>query len=276
MGIFELTSPSASPRVVATIRATSPSSQSVSYTNMKQVNSVNLPSKSSPAMDAKSYATAVSKGQVVGDKSVMPCFNQVATGTCAFGRHCLFLHDKRAFIQDVPLRRMTEQQLNAILHYYRPLTHSSTHKRRGGGDDFDYQQQQDMSVNTDGDSVSSNNSAEQCYECGPWKKSSKAYAFKRDVFYYPCVPMSHAAPVSNREHDQSSRNTGYYNPRIAPDNVEEVSMWQHVLSLDPTNHVLFKRDLHDVNRKSGIITGKSRLSVFQQLSQGKSTQTRRG
>jgi hypothetical protein len=52
-------------------------------------------------------------------KQVLPCFNLICSGTCAYGPKCTFLHDPRAQLPK-HLRKVAEYRLQSHLHTYRP------------------------------------------------------------------------------------------------------------------------------------------------------------
>lgn len=52
-------------------------------------------------------------------KQVLPCFNLICTGTCAYGPKCTFLHDPRAQLPK-HIRKQAEFILQSHLHTYRP------------------------------------------------------------------------------------------------------------------------------------------------------------
>lgn len=194
---------------------------------------------------------------------VLPCFSLISTGTCSYGRKCLFLHDKRAFIQDYSIRKYLEHHVNRLLHTYRPLTGARASCVRASSPNGVKESWEEWSASSDDDQSVASVLPED------WVKLPNISAQKDETFYFPTMPLADALPFNGGRQAVES-NTGFYNPRLEDGHMEEVSMWRHFLSCDPVNRVLAVHLFHDATQTMSLVTQKPRLTVFCQLSQGKS------
>lgn len=161
------------------------------------------------------------------ERLLLPCFNLVCSGTCAYGPKCMFLHDPRLLIPK-HLRRRTEFLLQSHLHTYRP--------NRGGA----------CSGNgSDTDSTGS---------------GSSVTHRKDDVFQFPYFNMSshtsnmacYDIPVADEECTRDEQ--------FAVENCQlEFSMWYQLIA------ALNDRSADTYLRKTPLYYQKSRLPVFQKL-----------
>lgn len=167
-------------------------------------------------------------------KNVLPCFNVVCTGTCAYGPKCTFLHDPRAQLPK-NARKQAEFLLQSHLHTYRP--HTSKHcVTKIAIEDEVRLHASECKEDKDSDST------DQQLRTNVTMKS-----FKRDdIFDFPTMPMQFREP-----------NSKYYDPtqEQLPIHQREMSMWYHMLA--------------NVNEKcSQSLTktlSKSRLPIFEKL-----------
>jgi len=191
-------------------------------------------------------------------KQVLPCFNLVCTGTCAYGPKCTFLHDPRAQLPK-PLRKQAEFLLQSHLHTFRP-------NKKGEEDHVAHEVENNNPVHNmsnqelvdfllarpnsptcvsnlahcDSSSVDSN-------EHKPLQ--AKSAAFKRDdIFDYPTMAMQYNEPNA-KCYDPVDDSAFLFHAR-------EMSMWYNMLDI--------------VNDKQGFYSHdkpmmSSRLPVFVDL-----------
>jgi hypothetical protein len=198
----------------------------------------------------------------------LPCFTMVATGTCAFGAHCCFMHDERCLLRPKHLRKQIEHEMINHLLQYR------SSKKKNGFDIpmADHSSDEETFVqpyhikHADEDSL---NSDEYCPE---FRSAASSISFSRDSFFWPQMQYTPAQiSAMSKVPYGKSKNTYSYDP-LPMDNfgkyLEEMSSWYHYLSALETSipNTVFR----DNNFRWNGITNRPRLNCFQKLAVGQS------
>lgn len=196
-------------------------------------------------------------------KQVLPCFNMICTGTCAYGMKCTFLHDPRAQIPK-HCRKQVEFTLQSHLHTYRPYANSKKQYNKGQTQDLDSScSSTDSECNSvgSGSGSGSNNGSKGLYY-------SKSQGFKRDdIFDFPFVELA-ALDANSKCYDPVSTTTGS-ETATNEQHWRELCMWYHLLAAVNTEKVGLER-IPMLSQACQNKKKTSRLSVFEQLSQSNS------
>jgi hypothetical protein len=220
----------------------------------------------------------------------------VATGTCAFGAHCSFMHDERCLLRPKHLRKQIEHEMINHLLQYRSSKkragldanivgtnnggngnsssigngNSSSHGHHSPSYSSDeetfvqpYQPEDDLHTIGSG-------SEEYCPE---FRSAASSISFSRDSFFWPQMQYTpnQIASMSKVPYGKS-KNTYSYDPLPMNDfgkYLEEMSSWYHYLStLEITvgTNVIFRDPSYNWN----AITHRPRLSCFKDLAFGHS------
>lgn len=157
---------------------------------------------------------------------VLPCFNLVATGTCAYGAKCSFLHDPRLMLSKEN-RKWTEFMLQHHLHIHRPNTKNSASA-------YD-----DLSCSCDHE-----------YTCLAGKTINNNVGFARDsIFRFPFFEM-YNGKSNNLLYD-------FDDDEVLEQHRREMCIWYHLIR--ELNH---KKHLYT----SKLCLQTPRLPLFRQLS----------
>lgn len=218
----------------------------------------------------------------------LPCFTMVATGTCAFGSHCCFMHDERCLLRPKHLRKQIEHEMiNHLLQYrsckkntqqqpghhkYDSADHSSDeetfvqpyYKIQQQQQQHHQQSQNVMMMLRDDDSISSDE------YCPEFRSAASSISFSRDAFYWPQMQYSPAQITAmSRVPYGKSKNTYSYDPLPLNDlgkYAEELSTWYYFLSSfeTPSNSTVYNDRAYNWN----TVTHNRRLPCFKQLAHG--------
>jgi hypothetical protein len=200
-------------------------------------------------------------------KQVLPCFNMICTGTCAYGLRCTFLHDPRSQIPK-NVRRATEFLLQSHLHTFRPygrsaLTGAATTTPQTVIPSVASVSTDHEASDTDNSSVGSgggNNSRHVPYY-------SKSKGFKRDdIFDFPCMEIPRNEPNS-KCYDPASNEFAPHSMADMSEYWRELSMWYHLLAVVNTEKVGLERIplIPSACQKKRKVV--QRLPIFEQLAQ---------
>jgi hypothetical protein len=187
-------------------------------------------------------------------KQVLPCFNLVCTGTCAYGPKCTFLHDPRAQLPR-HLRKQAEFMLQSHLHTYRPNVNKTATAAATASalrvKAYPLHASCGLCSDDEVDEV-----LEDCTDSdGTHSSHEKSLTFRRDdIFDYPTIPMSYQEP-----------NAKLYEPtdEQIPGHGRELSMWHHMLACANEKNI-------PLALEQEALSGNRRLPVFQLLGQGRS------
>lgn len=217
---------------------------------------------------AHAHAPAVGNNKHLKVKQVLPCFNLICTGTCAYGPKCTFLHDPRAQLPK-HVRKQAEFILQSHLHTYRPNLNKVKQQSSllqssllGGHKDEDDDCLSASDCQTDSECSSNNGDHQQPRSTSPscvWEQQQpagmkSALTFKKDdIFSFPTMELTYQEP-----------NSKCYDPteEQIPSYSREMTMWYHFLGT--------------VNEKygsnSGLVDvtqyGSKRLPVFESIGYG--------
>ncbi len=202
-------------------------------------------------------------------KEVLPCFNMICTGTCAYGMKCTFLHDPRAQLPK-HCRKHAEFLLQSHLHTFRPYGHSnkdgSKNKKQSKDDDealFSGTDSECGSV-TSGSCASNSNDAIKTASAPFYSKSQ---GFKRDdIFDFPVIELPHQ-DSNSKCYDPSETSEGPMPNLGTSEYWRELSMWYHLLAAVNAEKVGLERI--PMIPHAHVNKNASRLPVFQLLSYGK-------
>lgn len=210
----------------------------------------------------------------------LPCFTMVATGTCAFGAHCCFMHDERCLLRPKHLRKQIEHEMINHLLQYR------SSKKKAGMDSYgnnnnsnhgsygsaDHSSDEETFVHPyqpthpDDDTIGSD--LEYCPE---FRSAASSISFSRDSFFWPQMQYTPAQiSAMSRVPFGKSKNTYSYDP--LPMNefgkyLEEMSSWYHYLStLETSSNAMFR----DPKYRYNAVTQRTRLPCLQKLAHGQS------
>ncbi len=191
------------------------------------------------------------KGKV---KTILPCFNLICTGTCAYGPKCTFLHDPRAQLPK-SVRRQAEFLLQSHLHTYRP--NNNTKKlpvcpnnsfSHSGDLDDDNRSVHSADSTHSGSTATSNITAHKPINTA----HNKAAYRKDDIFDFPAfeVPLN---DINAKCYDPNEEERAKHS--------REISMWYHLLAV-----------INDNTADTYLAKApfcKPRLPVFQELHNGR-------
>jgi hypothetical protein len=192
----------------------------------------------------------------VRTRDVLPCFNLICTGTCAYGPKCTFLHDPRAQLPKSE-RRKAERQLQSDLHTYRPNQNSRPPSFKAGSADSSdcdsgsissHEENHCVNITGKGLIVNSTN------RCTKQQLESKKAGYKKDdTFDFPAfaLPINEGNAKCYEPHEEQ---------RLKHE--REISMWFHLLAVVNVN-------TEDTYLGKVPMT-KSRLPLFRRMSEGRS------
>lgn len=246
-------------------------SNTVGYYNNKEENT--------QKSNVSSYLNKYHDGKF--NKMTNPCFSFVSTGTCIKGDKCYFIHDPRAMLS------CTDEEREII--YSTMWCHIQHHNYQC---QLKAQELEDPSENgdTDGESVSSDDDNRQnakSFSRGSIQ-NSKICSLKENV-----QKISHISDSSDSGHWQSGnkkvQEAGFYFPRQLHRGREAVgnryfytlksklesndhallveSLWMHFLSNFSPYGTIDTVTFQDESYALNLVTQKSRLPIFQSLSQ---------
>ncbi len=203
----------------------------------------------------------------------LPCFTMVATGTCAFGSHCCFMHDERCLLRPKHLRKQIEHEMINHLLQYRSSKKNQQASSHNRYDSADHSSDEETFVHPyygtqrfhDDDSDGSGEEY-----CPEFRSAASSISFSRDAFYWPQMQYTPAQIAAmSRVPYGKSKNTYSYDPLPMNDfgkYAEELSTWYHFLSLfEATNS---NAVYHDIAHSRNTITRNRRLPCFLQLAHG--------
>ncbi len=186
-----------------------------------------------PVTGAQHHAQTQSRPLKV--KQVLPCFNLICTGTCAYGPKCTFLHDPRAQLPK-HIRKQAEFMLQSHLHTYRPNLNKLKQQQQLQSV-HGLEEDECSSCHTDKDSECSSNNGEvdsygnvrssspSCVWEQQQQQLNKCVAptqtFKNDnIFAFPTMELTYQEPNS-KCYDPSEEQIPSYS--------REMSMWYNFL-----------------------------------------------
>ncbi len=194
----------------------------------------------------------------------------VATGTCAFGAHCCFMHDERCLLRPKHLRKQIEHEMINHLLQYR-----SSKKRAGleanivgdhSSDEETFVHPFNHPIHIDDETIGSDE------YCPEFRSAASSISFSRDSFFWPQMQYTPAQIAAmSKVPFGKSKNTYSYDPLPMNDfgkYLEEMSIFYHYLSTleSSASNVMFR----DPNYKWNAITHRTRLPILSKLSFGQS------
>lgn len=228
----------------------------------------------------------------------LPCFTMVATGTCAFGAHCCFMHDERCLLRPKHLRKQIEHEMINHLLQYRSskkragldanIVGNNNNGHSSDEETFVHPYQQPHHHDMDHHSMDSSSDSDNGEYCPEFRSAASSISFSRDSFFWPQMQYTpqQIAAMSKVPYGKS-KNTYSYDPLPMNDfgkYLEEMSSWYYYLSTletsgsntvaatatasstSPSTNAMFR----EPSFKWNVITHRPRLPCLEKLAFGQS------